>query len=104
MIDISEVVYVYELDKDVPLRYHAKRTSPIGAVHAPDNDCTINPAKQGTEKSLTEPDLLKSIEILREQLVELVRKHDFSSDAVVKLSQRLDKYILEAQTRMIGKS
>lgn len=45
-------------------------------------------------------ELLEEIEKMREELTELVSKKGFTSSDVVELSQRLDKYIVEAQRKL----
>nr|WP_025028812.1 aspartyl-phosphate phosphatase Spo0E family protein [Caldalkalibacillus mannanilyticus] len=46
-----------------------------------------------------EHELLGEIEKLREELTELVSKKGFASIEVIKLSQRLDRHIVEIQKR-----
>ncbi|MCC0566874.1 MULTISPECIES: aspartyl-phosphate phosphatase Spo0E family protein [Brevibacillus] len=51
-----------------------------------------------------ETDLIRIIESLRGQLVELVQEKGFDNGEVVELSQRLDQYIVQYQNRMKIKS
>ncbi len=51
----------------------------------------------GIEESRHHLDLETSIEQLRQQMIELAGQHGLSSDAVLGVSQQLDKYIMMAQ-------
>ncbi|AWB46785.1 aspartyl-phosphate phosphatase Spo0E family protein [Paenibacillus sp. CAA11] len=51
-------------------------------------------------RSKVNEDLLATIERLRSELVALSADRSFSSDSVLELSQRLDKYIVLAQRQM----
>ncbi|GEC87722.1 MULTISPECIES: aspartyl-phosphate phosphatase Spo0E family protein [Brevibacillus] len=64
-------------------------------VGAPKNKCTI--WGSGKEASRHHLDLEKSIEQLRQQMIELAGKHGLTSDVVLGVSQQLDKYIVMAQ-------
>ncbi|MNE19947.1 Spo0E like sporulation regulatory protein [compost metagenome] len=48
-------------------------------------------------------ELQVTIEHLRSELINAAGDANFSSDAVLELSQRLDKYIVMAQTQMLGR-
>ncbi|MNO51676.1 Spo0E like sporulation regulatory protein [compost metagenome] len=48
-------------------------------------------------------ELLVTIEDLRTELMNAARNENFSSDTVLELSQRLDKYIVQAQIQMLGR-
>ncbi|MFF0826417.1 aspartyl-phosphate phosphatase Spo0E family protein [Brevibacillus sp. NPDC003359] len=65
------------------------------AAGAPKSKSTIWGA--GKEASRHHLDLEKSIEQLRQQMMELAGKHGLSSDAVLGVSQQLDRYIMMAQ-------
>lgn len=64
---------------------------------------TVDLKEKGTVQQ-SESDLLKEIERMREALVELVKRKGFFSSEVVELSQQLDRYIVEAQYRIMKKS
>lgn len=51
-------------------------------------------------RSRVNEDLLDTIERLRDELVAVSADVSFSSDTVLELSQRLDKYIVLAQRQM----
>ncbi|MNP60972.1 Spo0E like sporulation regulatory protein [compost metagenome] len=48
-------------------------------------------------------ELLVTIEHLRSELIIAAEDGDFSNDTVLELSQRLDKYIVLAQTQMLAR-
>ncbi|MBP2001681.1 hypothetical protein J2Z69_002726 [Paenibacillus shirakamiensis] len=56
--------------------------------------------KKGTSK--VNEDLLSTIENLRLELILAAADWNFTSDYVLELSQRLDRYIILAQHQMIG--
>ncbi|EOS54771.1 MULTISPECIES: aspartyl-phosphate phosphatase Spo0E family protein [Paenibacillus] len=48
-------------------------------------------------------DLKATIEHLRMELMNAATQDDFSSGTILELSQRLDQYIVMAQSQMLGK-
>ncbi|MNN23507.1 Spo0E like sporulation regulatory protein [compost metagenome] len=48
-------------------------------------------------------ELLVTIEDLRTELMNAAGNENFNSDTVLELSQRLDKYIVQAQIQMLGR-
>ncbi|WP_074048599.1 aspartyl-phosphate phosphatase Spo0E family protein [Paenibacillus ihumii] len=48
-------------------------------------------------------ELMNTIENLRSELMNAAGSSNFSSKTVLELSQRLDKYIVQAQNQMLGK-
>ncbi|MNC63115.1 Spo0E like sporulation regulatory protein [compost metagenome] len=48
-------------------------------------------------------ELLVTIEDLRNELMNAAGNENFNSDTVLELSQRLDKYIVQAQIQMLGR-
>ncbi len=48
-------------------------------------------------------ELLVTIEHLRSELILAAEDGDFSNDTVLELSQRLDKYIVQAQNQMLSR-
>ncbi|WP_334074719.1 MULTISPECIES: aspartyl-phosphate phosphatase Spo0E family protein [Paenibacillus] len=65
------------------------------------------PSSNGSNPNLRRPrvsaELLDKIEHLRAELMHVADQTNFSSEAVVELSQRLDHYIVLAQTQMLGR-
>ncbi|MFD3261432.1 aspartyl-phosphate phosphatase Spo0E family protein [Paenibacillus lentus] len=57
--------------------------------------CTNRPKVSG--------ELMNTIESLRSELMNAAENSNFSSETVLELSQRLDKYIVQAQNQMLGK-
>lgn len=57
----------------------------------------------GLRRPKISAELLDKIEHLRAELMHAADETNFNSEAVVELSQRLDHYIVLAQTQMLGK-
>ncbi|GAB1532918.1 hypothetical protein YSY22_43410 [Brevibacillus formosus] len=106
IVKIREVITIGAIayKKGVPPLCQVKGTPAGGADTAPISKCTTLALDQegGTYHDV---DHLKNIvEQLREQLVQLfLEKNDLLHDDVVELSQKLDKYILVIQSRMMQK-
>ncbi|NRR03397.1 aspartyl-phosphate phosphatase Spo0E family protein [Brevibacillus sp. RS1.1] len=100
MITIGAIAY----KKGVPPLCQVTGTPAGGADTAPISKCTTL-ALDREGGTYHDVDHLKNIvEQLREQLVQLfLEKKDLLDDEVVELSQKLDKYILVIQSRMIQK-
>jgi|GEM_PF-7129063 len=62
-----------------------------------------NGSAPGLRRPKVSADLLDKIEHLRAELMHAADETNFNSEAVVELSQRLDHYIVLAQTQMLGK-
>lgn len=91
--------------KGVPPLCQVTGTPTRGAITAPISKCnTLLLDREGG--TYHDVDHLKNIvEQLREQLVQLfLEKNDLLDDEVVELSQQLDQYILEIQSRMMQKN
>ncbi|WP_327970044.1 aspartyl-phosphate phosphatase Spo0E family protein [Brevibacillus borstelensis] len=75
-----------------------------GESLAPKGRCMIRLVGEQEQNRHNETDLIRIIESLRGQLVELVQEKGFDNGEVVELSQRLDQYIVQYQNRMKIKS
>ncbi|GIP60989.1 hypothetical protein J15TS10_48030 [Paenibacillus woosongensis] len=56
-----------------------------------------------TNRPKVSGELMDTIEHLRAELMNAAGNSNFSSEAVLELSQRLDKYIVQAQNQMLGR-
>ncbi|MNJ33085.1 Spo0E like sporulation regulatory protein [compost metagenome] len=56
-----------------------------------------------TNRPKVSGELMDTIENLRSELMNAAGNSSFSSETVLELSQRLDKYIVLAQNQMLGK-
>lgn len=56
-----------------------------------------------TNRPKVSGELMDTIENLRLELMNAAENSNFSSETVLELSQRLDKYIVQAQNQMLGK-
>lgn len=56
-----------------------------------------------TNRPKVSGELMDTIENLRSELMNAAESSNFSSETVLELSQRLDKYIVQAQNQMLGK-
>ncbi|GAA0134610.1 hypothetical protein YSY43_14500 [Paenibacillus sp. YSY-4.3] len=56
-----------------------------------------------TNRPKVSGELMDTIENLRAELMNAAGNSNFSSETVLELSQRLDKYIVQAQNQMLGK-
>lgn len=61
-----------------------------------------NISRTGSRSKISE-ELVNAIESLRSELNQAAGNNNFSSDTVLELSQRLDKYIVLAQNQMLGR-
>lgn len=58
---------------------------------------------QNPARTKVNDELVDMIEHLRFELMKAVEHDNFSSDVVLELSQKLDQYIVMAQTQMLGR-
>ncbi len=80
----------------------ASKRAYTSSTFEPHSDKYIFRVIEPKEKGFQEEDkeLIEVTEMLRRQLVELACEKGFSHREVIELSQRLDKYIVQLQSRM----